>query len=78
MHKLYKKPLRIIKGNNSNRIGLYIALAFYLKSICLADMNMFAWFDEIQDIEETNCFITQPSLYVVIVYLLLFNESLNY
>ena len=64
-----KKPFRTTKGNNSNKIDSIIetrkiifnwplAFTFFVKSICLAYINMFAKFDEIpaltlQDIKET-------------------------
>ena len=54
-----QKPFRIIKGNNSHRIGL--ALIFFIVNIRHVNMNMLARFDEIplialQDIKETKCY----------------------
>ena len=51
-----QKPLRITKGNNSNSIGPLPL--FFIHSICLVHMNVFAKFNEIQsmilqDIKET-------------------------
>ena len=40
-----QKPLRITKGNNSNRIGP--TPYSFIISICLVYMNVFARFDEI-------------------------------
>ena len=52
-----QKPIRIIKGNNSHRIGPS-PYFFFIISICHVKMNMFAGFDEIpsmapHDIKET-------------------------
>ena len=43
---LYEKSFRMTKGNISNRIGP-CPLLFFIKSICLVDMNLFASLDEI-------------------------------
>ena len=39
--------LELQNGNNSNRIGPWPLLFFFIKGMCLVDMNMFARFDEI-------------------------------
>ena len=54
-----QKPLRITKGNNSYSIGP--RALFFISSICLVHMKVFAKFYEIpsmtlQDIKETKCF----------------------
>ena len=53
----FKRPFRITKGNNI--IELAPSPYFFIKSICLEAMSMFAKFDEIaaitfQDIKEQN------------------------